>query len=172
MNAENSFNVTSMDKATEQKADSLLNVEDSFIDASVDDISYNSISDDSIMDDMDDSGIIDSSDSDLKKEILQAIDEYKENQTESVICETTKEKEVNVLDELDKAEEKLRTALKSLDGNLTPETRYCCPMSGCEFKTSKAGLMSKDTAIHFRDEHGIKARDMTPGMFRFIKIVG
>jgi hypothetical protein len=167
-----SFDDTSVDNATEQEADSLLNSENSFIDASVDDISYNSIADDSIMDDMDDSGLTDPSDSDLKKEILKVIDEYKENHPESVDCETTKAEERNVLEELDKAEEKLKTALKSLDGNLITEIRYCCPMSGCEFKTSKAGLMSKDTAIHFRDDHGIKARDMTPGMFRFIKVFG
>jgi len=172
INVEYSANDSSIDNATEQDTDSLLNVKDSFIDTSVEDGSYNSITDDSIMDDMDDSGLTDPSDSDLKKEILQAIDEYRENHPESVDCETSEEKEVNALEELDKAEEKLKTALKSLDGNLTPKTHYCCPMSGCKFKTSKAGLMSKDTAVHFRDEHGIKARDMTPGMFRFIKVVG
>ena len=119
----------------------------------------------------DTSDLNDSSDDDLKLEILRAIDEYKENHSDNVICDT-KAKGMNVLEELDKAEEKLKTALKSLDVKRKPETRYHCPMPGCEFNTDKAGLTSKETAIHFRDKHGTKAKDMTPGMFRFIKKVG
>ena len=113
----------------------------------------------------------DSSDDELKLEILKAIDEYKENHSDTVICDN-KAENITALEELDEAEEKLKTALKSLDVKRTPETRYHCPMPGCEFNTNKAGLTSKETAIHFRDQHGTKAKDMTPGMFRFIKKVG
>ena len=89
--------------------------------------------------------------------------------------ESKKNKNQNIFDELDKAEEELITTLKSLDDENTesakPKTRYSCPMDNCQYSTSKKGLMSKKTALHFRDEHGIKAREMTPGMFKFTKMV-
>ena len=51
-----------------------------------------------------------------------------------------------------------------------PISMYHCPISNCKFITTKEGMKNSEAAIHLKNEHGIKAADMKPGMYKFEKI--
>lgn len=46
---------------------------------------------------------------------------------------------------------------------------YHCPLSECKFTTTKEGMKNSEAALHLKNEHGIKACDMKPGMYKFEK---
>jgi len=50
-----------------------------------------------------------------------------------------------------------------------PISVYHCPLSDCNFTTSKEGMKNSEAALHLKNEHGIKASDMKPGMYKFEK---
>jgi len=51
-----------------------------------------------------------------------------------------------------------------------PISMYHCPINDCKFITTKEGMKNSEAAIHLKNEHGIKAADMKPGMYKFEKI--
>jgi len=51
-----------------------------------------------------------------------------------------------------------------------PQSLYYCPISDCRFFTDKAGMKTSEAALHLKNEHKIKAKDMKPGMYKFEKI--
>jgi len=51
-----------------------------------------------------------------------------------------------------------------------PVSMYHCPIIECKFITTKEGMKNSEAAIHLKNEHGIKAADMKPGMYKFEKI--
>jgi len=51
-----------------------------------------------------------------------------------------------------------------------PISMYHCPIIECKFITTKEGMKNSEAAIHLKNEHGIKAADMKPGMYKFEKI--
>ena len=50
-----------------------------------------------------------------------------------------------------------------------PISMYHCPITNCKFRTTKEGMNNREAAIHLKNEHGIKAADMKPGMYKFEK---
>merc|ERR1719228_293450 len=44
-----------------------------------------------------------------------------------------------------------------------PQSFYYCPISGCKFFTTKAGMKTSEAALHLKNEHKLKAKDMKPG---------
>jgi hypothetical protein len=47
---------------------------------------------------------------------------------------------------------------------------YYCPIPDCSFYTTKEGMKKSQAALHLKNDHKIKAKDMKPGMYRFDKI--
>jgi len=45
-----------------------------------------------------------------------------------------------------------------------------CPVAGCTFTTTRAGLRDQRAALHLKLAHGLGAKDMRPGMYRFHKV--
>ena len=51
-----------------------------------------------------------------------------------------------------------------------PLSFYYCPMPGCSYYTTKEGMKKSQAALHLKNDHKIKAKDMQPGMYKFDKI--
>eukprot|EP00092_Neocalanus_flemingeri_P010852 GFUD01011685.1.p1 GENE.GFUD01011685.1~~GFUD01011685.1.p1 ORF type:complete len:399 (-),score=114.20 GFUD01011685.1:58-1197(-) len=51
-----------------------------------------------------------------------------------------------------------------------PQSLYYCPISDCSFYTNKEGMKNSKAALHIKNDHKIKAKDMKPGMYKFTKI--
>ena len=47
---------------------------------------------------------------------------------------------------------------------------YYCPIPDCSFYTTKEGMKKSQAALHLKNDHKIKAKDMKPGMYKFDKI--
>lgn len=50
------------------------------------------------------------------------------------------------------------------------EKRFLCPLANCSFWVDKAGMMGGKAAVHLKEDHMIKPKDMVPGQFKFKKI--
>ena len=51
-----------------------------------------------------------------------------------------------------------------------PQSLYYCPVPECSFYTTKKGMKSSQAALHLKNDHKIKAKDMKPGMYKFKKV--
>jgi len=54
--------------------------------------------------------------------------------------------------------------------DIKPQSFFYCPIDGCTFSTTKTGMKTGKAAVHLKDDHEIKAKDMKPGMYKFTKI--
>jgi len=56
--------------------------------------------------------------------------------------------------------------------NATPKTTsfYYCPFKDCPFYATKEGMKKGLAALHLKDDHQIRAKDMKPGMYKFEKV--
>merc|ERR1719369_60460 len=49
---------------------------------------------------------------------------------------------------------------------------YYCPITNCSYSTTKEGMKKGDAALHLKNDHHLKAKDMKPGKFKFEKRLG